>query len=168
MIAWATRFLDDVVPLDGGSHSAITQYRVDRGRLVADVDGVPCGLVDPEVLEGFVGDPTEPSAILLRHNGLGIELRIDRAHPVGSTDRAGVADVVLEAALTTIMDCEDSVAAVDADDKALAYRNWLGLMRGDLTEEVTKDGKTFTRSMTDDRTLQRTRRRAGHRRPVGL
>ncbi len=153
VIEWSSRFLDDVVPLDGGSHSTVTRYHVDRGALVPDVDGMPCGLVRPEVFEGFLGDPSEPSAILLRHNGLGIELRIDRDHPVGSTHRAGVADVVLEAALTSIMDCEDSVAAVDADDKALVYHNWLGLMRGELTAEVTKDGSTFTRTMAKDRTF---------------
>src|SRR5690606_35728941 len=100
---------------------------------------------------GYTGEPNAPQSILLKQHGLHIDIQIDRSHPIGATDAAGVKDVVVEAALTTIMDCEDSVAAVDADDKVQIYRNWLGLMKGDLTEEVTKNGQTFTRRMNGDR-----------------
>jgi malate synthase len=114
-------------------------------------DGSASGLADPAQLIGYLGDDAVPSAILLRHNGLHFEIQIDPTSAVGQTDAAGVKDVLMEAALTTIMDCEDSVAAVDADDKVLVYRNWLGLMKGDLTEEVSKGGQTFTRRMNPDR-----------------
>src|SRR5690606_38382033 len=108
-------------------------------------------LADASRFAGYRGEPGAPSAILLMHNRLHVEIRIDRAHAIGKTDRAGVKDVLMEAALTTIMACEDSVAAVDADDKALAYRNWLGLTKGDLAEAVSKGGSTFTRTMNQDR-----------------
>ena len=110
-------------------------------------------MVGPELLAGYTGDPTDPVSVLLEHHGLGIEIVIDRNHSVGATDRAGVADVVLESALTSIIDCEDSVACVDGPDKTTAYRNWLGLLRGDLSEEVTKNGVTFTRALNPDRTF---------------
>jgi len=100
---------------------------------------------------GYRGDPGSPSAVLLRHNRRHLELQIDRGHAIGRTDPAGVADVLMEAAITSIMDCEDSVAAVDADDKVLGYRNWLGLNRGDLTEQVSKGDETFTRVLSEDR-----------------
>ncbi|MDH3704891.1 MAG: malate synthase G [Acidimicrobiia bacterium] len=152
VIAWARRFLDDTAPLDGASHADATAYRVADGALVVDTTGGPHGLADPSLFAGYQGDPSTPSAVLLRHHGLHIEIVVDRDHPVGRDDTAGVADVLLEAAVTTIMDCEDSVAAVDAEDKALAYANWLGLMNRTLTEQVTKGDDSFTRSLADDRT----------------
>ncbi|MBK5332498.1 MAG: malate synthase G [Ilumatobacteraceae bacterium] len=159
VISWARGFLDDIAPLvssDGRrrSHSDVVSYRVaDGGLTVAFGDGAHGSLpgAGPALFAGYVGPADEPSAVLLDHRGLGIEIVIDRAHPIGATDRAGVADVVLESALTSIMDFEDSIAAVDSADKALAYHNWLGLMRGTLTEEVTKNGRTFTRRLADDR-----------------
>ncbi len=153
VIAWARAFLDDVVPLTDGSHSDVTAYRVVEGSLQVDrADGSSAGLAAPGALAGSRGRAEQPEAVLLEHNGLGIELVIDRTHPIGADDRAGVADIILEAAVTTIVDFEDSVAAVDGADKTLAYRNWLGLMRGDLTEEVAKDGNTLTRALEPDRT----------------
>jgi malate synthase len=154
VIAWAKRFVDSAAPLARGSHADVTAYRVERGRLVADTPSGPTSLADPSLLAGFAGEAATPSAILLRHHALHVELQIDRQHRVGRGDPAGVADVLLESAVTTIMDCEDSVAAVDAEDKAHAYRNWLGLMRGDLVEKVEKSGRTFERAMNPDRRYQ--------------
>jgi malate synthase len=154
VIAWVRDFLDDVVPLDGASHGDAIGYRVDASRLVADVgDGATVGLVDPGQFAAYDGTADAPGAVLLRNHGLGIELVVDRDHEIGRTDRAGVADVLLEAAVTTIVDCEDSIAAVDAFDKAAAYRHWLGLAKGDLETRVTKDGRSFTRRLNDNRTL---------------
>ena len=154
VIAWARQLLDDVVPLEVGYHADAERYAVERGYLAVSLaGGRSSGLADPVQFAGFIGEPSTPSSVLLRRHGLHIELVIDRAHPVGSGDAAGIADVMLEAAVTSIVDCEDSVATVDAEDKVLAYRNWLGLMRGDLTEEVTRDGRTFTRRLADDRTF---------------
>src|SRR5690606_41187263 len=110
------------------------------------------GLQNPAQLIGFQGEAAAPKAVLLKNNGIHFEIQIDRSSPIGQTDAAGVKDVLMEAALTTIMDCEDSVAPVDADDKVLAYSNWLGLMKGDLAEAVSKGGSTFTRTMNPDRT----------------
>jgi malate synthase len=151
VIAWARRFLDSVAPLAGASHADVTAYRVEGGRLVAETRSGRAALQDPATFVGYAGEAGAPSAILLKHHGLHVEISIDRRHRIGAGDPAGVADVLLEAAITTIMDCEDSVAAVDAEDKALAYRNWLGLMRGDLVEKVTKGGRTFDRAMNPDR-----------------
>jgi malate synthase len=151
VIAWCRSFLDDVVPLDGVSHADVDGYAVVDGRLAASVAGRTVGLADPDRFRGHIGPADAPTGVLLRNHGLHLHLSIDRAHPVGRDDRAGVSDVVLEAAVTTIMDCEDSVAAVDAEDKVATYRNWLGLMTGRLTAEVDKDGATFTRRLAEDR-----------------
>jgi malate synthase len=151
VIAWAKRFLDEVVPLASGSHADVTAYRVEGGALQAVTAQGARGLADPKAFAGHRGAASDPAAVLLRHHGLHLEISIDRQHSIGRGDAAGVADVLLEAAVTTIMDCEDSVAAVDAEDKALAYRNWLGLMKGDLSEEISKGGRTFTRKLNLDR-----------------
>jgi malate synthase len=153
VIAWARAFLDDVVPLVEGSHSAATTYTVADGVLaVALDDGRVVGLRDTTVFLGHTGDAGAPSAVLLRNHVLGIEIRVDRTHPVGATDPAGVADVLLESAITAIMDLEDSVACVDAADKVAAYRNWLGLMQGTLSAAVAKGGSEFLRTVSPDRT----------------
>jgi malate synthase len=153
VIEYARGVLDQAAPLAAGSHRDATAYRVESGRLaVALKGGTSSGLADAAGFVGFQGDAAAPSAVLLRHHGLHLELRIDRAHPIGRTDAAGVADLVLEAALSTILDLEDSIAAVDADDKVQAYRNWLGILRGTLTEEVAKGDKSFTRTLEPDRT----------------
>ncbi|CRM60262.1 malate synthase G [Pseudomonas sp. 44 R 15] len=152
VIAFARAFLDEAAPLSAGSHVDSTGYKIVDGKLIVSLKGGSnSGLRDDAQLIGFQGPAAEPIAILFKHNGLHFELQIDASTPVGQTDAAGVKDVLVEAALTTIMDCEDSVAAVDADDKVVIYRNWLGLMKGDLAEEVAKGGKTFTRTMNPDR-----------------
>lgn len=152
VIAFARAFLDESAPLAAGSHVDSTAYRIDAGKLVVALKGGSnTGLRDDAQLIGYQGDASAPTAILLKHNGLHFEIQIDASTPVGQTDAAGVKDVLMEAALTTIMDCEDSVAAVDADDKVVVYRNWLGLMKGDLSESVSKGGQTFTRTMNPDR-----------------
>ena len=152
VIAFARAFLDEAAPLTAGSHVDSTGYKMVDGKLIVSLKGGSnSGLRDDAQLIGFQGPAAEPIAILLKHNGLHFEIQIDASTPVGQTDAAGVKDVLMEAALTTIMDCEDSVAAVDADDKVVIYRNWLGLMKGDLAEEVAKGGKTFTRTMNADR-----------------
>jgi len=154
VIAWARALLDDVAPLAGGSHADATSYAVVDGHLAVTLSGgSSVGLEDGNQFAGFGGEAASPSSVLLRINGLHAEMVIDPNHDVGKTDAAGVADVILESAITSIMDCEDSVATVDAEDKTLAYSNWLGLNRGDLTEEVTKDGGTFTRRLDGDRTF---------------
>ncbi|MBA5957201.1 malate synthase G [Pseudomonas lactis] len=152
VIAFARAFLDEAAPLSAGSHVDSTAYKIVDGKLIVSLKGGSnSGLRDDAQLIGFQGPAAEPIAILLKHNGLHFEIQIDASTPVGQTDAAGVKDVLMEAALTTIMDCEDSVAAVDADDKVVIYRNWLGLMKGDLAEEVAKGGQTFTRIMNPDR-----------------
>ncbi|MFC6670249.1 malate synthase G [Marinobacterium aestuariivivens] len=153
VIAYAREFLDQAVPLASGSHKDSTGYSIDNGQLVVSLaDGSSSGLRQPEKLCGYLGeDAAAPASILLRNNGLHFEIQFDPGTPVGQSDAAGIKDIVLEAALTTIMDCEDSVAAVDADDKVLVYRNWLGLMKGDLSEEVSKGDRTVTRQLNPDR-----------------
>ncbi|KXP15270.1 malate synthase G [Tsukamurella pseudospumae] len=149
VIAFAKDFLDQAVPLESGSWTAVTSLSVADGALVLN-DGA-LALADPTVFAGYTGDAAAPTGVLLRHNGLHLEIQVDASSPIGQTDPAGIKDVLVESAVTTIMDFEDSVAAVDADDKVVGYRNWLGLNKGDLAEEVSKGGKTFTRTLNPDR-----------------
>jgi malate synthase len=153
VIAYARGFLDQAVPLVDASYRDVARFLVTEGRLevVLGNDDVT-GLADPRQFAGYTGNPGSPTSILLVNHGLHIEILIDRDSPIGSGDKAGIKDVVLESAITTIMDFEDSVAAVDADDKVVGYRNWLGLNNGDLAESVSKGGKTFTRVLSGDRT----------------
>ncbi|GAA1775690.1 malate synthase G [Leucobacter iarius] len=151
VIARGRGLLDTVAPLASGSHAGSTGYAVRDGALVVATAGGTVGLADPAAFVGYTGAPEAPAAILLAHHGLHVEISIDRSGRIGSTDAAGVQDIVLESALTTIMDLEDSVAAVDAEDKALGYRNWRGLMAGTLVERVEKGGESFVRSMNPDR-----------------
>ncbi|MEM6580351.1 MAG: malate synthase G [Pseudomonadota bacterium] len=152
VIAYAREFLDRHCPLSHGKHSNVASYTVVDSKLQAVLDnGQICSLASPEQFRGYTGEAASPTGILLRHNGLHVEIQIDPASPIGSTDKAGVKDLVLEAALTTIQDCEDSVAAVDAEDKVVVYRNWLGLMRGDLSDTFTKSGASQTRRLQPDR-----------------
>jgi malate synthase len=152
VIAYGREFLDQAVPLNEYSHKDVVQYAVVDGKLAVTVEGGSATtLKEEEKFVGFQGSPENPSAVLLKNNGLHIEIQIDRNHPVGKTDKAGVKDIYLEAAVTTIMDCEDSVAAVDAEDKVLVYRNLLGLVKGDLTSTFVKNGKTMTRALNPDR-----------------
>lgn len=161
VIAYARKFLDEAVPLESGSWADATGLSVEDGRLkVATADG-SAGLADPDKFAGYTGELGSPSwSVLLVNHGLHIEILIDPDSPIGKTDAAGIKDVILESAVTTIMDFEDSVAAVDADDKVLGYRNWLGLNKGDLSEDVDKGGKTFTRVLNQDRTYPRPTARA--------
>ena len=150
VIGWARRFLDESAPLDGASWADATGLVVQNGRLAVRTEHALAALKDPAQFVGYRGDATDPQEVALARNGLHVRVVVNRSHPIGSTDKAGISDVILEAALTTIMDCEDSVAAVDAEDKVLAYRNWLGLMKGDLEESFEKDGKTVRRRLNPD------------------
>ncbi len=152
VIAWARKFLDDNMPLASGSHTDATSYAIENGSLsVALSSGDKTGLETAEGLAGFIGSEDAPEKILFVNNGLHFELVIDRSHPIGKDDPAGVADIIMESAITTIMDCEDSVAAVDGEEKALVYANWCGLMKGDLKASFEKGGKTVSRELNPDR-----------------
>ena len=160
VIARARVALDQAAPLASGSHADAVAYSVQGGKLVVKLKPGSnaknsSGLADPAQFVGYQGTVAAPTAILLRNHGLHLEIQINRKGGIGKTDAAGINDVLVEAALTTIMDCEDSVAAVDAEDKVNVYRNWLGLMKGTLTERVTKDGKTFTRKLNPDRSYSK-------------
>jgi malate synthase len=152
VIAFARAFLDRVAPLSTGSHADAVGYAVSNQNLVVRLSGGrEAGLVRPQLFAGWRGAAEAPEVVLLHHNGLHLEILIDRQHYVGKDDAAGVADVLVEAALTVIQDCEDSVSAVDAEDKTDVYRNWLGLMRGDLSASFAKAGRTETRRLEEDR-----------------
>jgi malate synthase len=143
VIAWAKSFLDEATPLANGSWADVQSVRVDNGALVP-------ALGDPAQFVGFGGASDSPDFVVLKNNGLHVQIMIDATSTIGATDAAGISDVRLESALSTIMDCEDSVACVDAEDKIVAYSNWLGLMKGDLSEDVTKGGQSFTRTLAED------------------
>ncbi len=155
VIAYGRELLDNSAPLAGASHAEVTQYSISNGLNARLDSGEQVTLNDSTQLIGYQGDAAAPTAILLKHNNLHLEIQIDSSSVVGKLDRAGVHDLLLESALTTIMDCEDSVAAVDGEDKALAYKNWLGLMKGDLQESLEKNGKTVVRRLNDDRVYTR-------------
>ena len=156
VINWARGFLDQHFPLTQGSHRDASHYQVQDGELVIQqLDGSRAHLAEASQWVGFRGNTDAPDIVLLRHNRLHVEIQIDASHPIGATDPAGIKDLCLESALTTIQDCEDSVAAVDAEDKVTVYRNWLGLMRGDLAETFNKGGGTQTRTLAPDREYTR-------------
>ncbi|MBX8499548.1 malate synthase G [Pseudomonas lijiangensis] len=152
VIVFARELLDEIAPLARGTHIDARHYAVNDGKLVIRLaDDSETGLLQPEKYLGYQGDPQHPTAVLLKNNGLHVEIQIDHKHAIGSNDVAGIKDLLIESALSTIIDCEDSVTAVDADDKVSVYRNWLGLMKGDLSEDLVKGGKTITRSLNPDR-----------------
>ncbi|NLJ52011.1 MAG: malate synthase G [Alcaligenaceae bacterium] len=152
VIAFGRRFLDDSIPLSEGSHADAVAYCINQGQLEVTLsNGNKTTLKKADELVGFNGSPEAPNSIIFLHNGLHFDILIDKNHPIGAQDPAGIKDIVMEAALTTIVDFEDSVAAVDGEDKALVYRNWFGLMTGELNEEIAKDGKIFTRRLNEDR-----------------
>ena len=155
VIAFAKNFLDETFPLAQGSHADATQYAVEGNVLVVTLkDGTTTTVADASKFVGYNGEAAAPNEIVLKNNGLHALIQIDANSPIGQTDAAGVKDVVLEAAVTTIQDLEDSVAAVDAEEKVEGYRNWLGLMRGTLEESIEKNGKTITRKLNADRTFK--------------
>lgn len=155
VIEYARNWLDVIAPLESGSHTQAIEYTLDGGQMsVVLTDNQTTGLINKEQLVGYCGNKSLPSALLLRHNGLHIEMQFDKDHPIGRTDPTGLKDILVESALTTIMDCEDSVAAVDAQDKTLVYRNWLGLMMGSLSTEISKAGSLSTRYLAKDRIYQ--------------
>lgn len=152
VIAFARNFLNQSIPLQQGDHTQVESYRVQDGQLqVTLLSGQTTSLQSAERFVGYQGNPADPQALLFEHNGLHFEIQIDREHAIGKTDAAGVKDVLMEAAVSTIMDCEDSIAAVDAEDKVLAYGNWLGLLRGDLEEHMEKGGRAMVRRLNPDR-----------------
>lgn len=151
VIKWAREFLDRAIPLVSGSHEQVTRYSIESGEIIGVIDGQPIPLKRPEVYAGYKGDKKSPEGILIKNNGLYLEIQIDPNSQVGKTDKAGVKDILMESAITTIIDFEDSVAAVDAADKTIGYSNWLGLNTGELAVEISKNGKTFTRRINEDR-----------------
>ncbi len=152
VVAFVRNFLDQSVPLAQGSHADATAYKLDGGKLVVTLkDGSSTGLKDAAKFIGYQGDAAAPSSVLLKNNGLHIDIRIDRSTPIGKDDAAGIADVVIESALSTILDLEDSVTVVDGEDKVVAYENWLGILKGTLVETVSKGGKSFERTLNADR-----------------
>ena len=151
VIAWARDFLDQYFPLASGSHKDSTGYAIVDGKLVVRLKDGESGLKDESQLQGYRGDAAKPDGVLLKHNNLHAEIQIDDQHPIGAEDPANVKDVLMESAITTIQDCEDSVAAVDAEEKVEVYRNWLGLMKGDLSESFEKGGQRVTRDLNPDR-----------------
>ena len=151
VITFAKTFLDQTFRLESGTHADATSYKVISGSLKVNLPTGLVGLKNPEQFVGYQGDEGSPTAAVLKNNGLHVEIQFDKARPVGNSDPAGIADMLIESALTTIMDCEDSVAAVDAEDKVLVYKNWLGLMKGDLTESVFKNTKNIVRQLSKDR-----------------
>lgn len=155
VIAFAKQLLDTHLPLHEASHSQVTQYTVNNGQLQCQLDhGQVALLAEPTQFVGFQGEAKAPKTLLLKHNNLHLELHIDREHVIGASDLAGLKDIVMEAAVSTIMDCEDSVTAVDAEDKVIVYRNWLGLMKGDLSIDMQKNGVNITRQLNSDRHYQ--------------
>jgi malate synthase len=151
VVAEGRRFLDQTIPLEHGSHADATGYSIEQGALLVSTPDGSTRLADGDAFLGYRGDRLAPEALVFLHHGLHFEVMLDRAHPIGRTDTAGVSDVLLESAVTTIMDLEDSVSAVDADDKVVGYRNWFELMAGTLSAEVSKGGRTFVRGMNPDR-----------------
>jgi len=152
VIAWAKAHLDKAAPLAGGSWAGVTALRIENDMLIVTNEVGETGLADPIQLAGWLIDDRCPLQVLLRKNGLLLEILVDPSTKVGAQDAAGISDVYLESAMSAIVDCEDSVAAVDAEDKVLAYTNWLGLMKGDLTERVTKGDTTIERKLNPDQT----------------
>jgi malate synthase len=155
VIAYAANFLNETYPLVGAQHQNVVQYRVAGGAVEVQLEnGETTGLANPGQFVGYLGDESEPSGVLLKHNGLHVEIQVDREDSIGKNEKAGVKDILVESALTTIQDCEDSVAAVDADDKVVVYANWLGLMTGKLMEEFKKGDQVVRRTLNPDRTYK--------------
>lgn len=152
VIAYARKFLNEAAPLENGGYEQAKRFRIEEGELTVELlDGKKTILLEQEKFVGYIGDPVSPTSILLKNHQLHVEIQIDVNHAIGKTDEAGIKDVILESAITTIQDFEDSVAAVDAEDKVLIYRKWLGLMKGDLTETLEKNGKALVRKLNADR-----------------
>ena len=152
VIEFGRKFLNSALPLASGSHTGSATYAIDNAQLMVTLsNGEQTTLNSPEQLVGYTGEASSPTSILLKNNGLHVELMIDPTSAIGQRDGAGVSDIILESALTTIMDCEDSIAAVDADDKVVVYANWLGLMQGDLSQTIEKGGKRIERRLNSDR-----------------
>ncbi len=154
VVEYARQFLDQIAPLEQGSHASSTQYRIEQNQLVVVQGTNQTVLSDTSKIIGFTGDPSSPTAILLQNNGLHVEIQFDRQHPIGMTDPAGIKDLLIESAISTIMDCEDSVTAVDAEDKVIVYRNWLGLMNGTLKATFKKGQREVIRTLNEDRKYQ--------------